>query len=985
MIRHCRRLALLGLALVAAAPPPAAAQTRPVEGLRQNEAGVHAFVDARIVTAPGRVLERGTLVIRDGIVQAVGANITPPADARVWSLAGATIYPGFIDPYSDAGMRTQPVRGDTVARGAMPWNPQLRAHVDGAAEMARNDERIAALRSQGFAVANAVPQLGMFRGSTAVVSLGDRDVADRVIRPDVAQSMVLRRDDEVSNGYPTSAMGAVAFVRQVWHDADWHDRAHAAFGRAPGGQQRPEHNVSLAALARAVRGNQPVLVEVADEEQFLRVLALREEFPLSLWVRASGREYLVADRIAAARVPTILPLAFPAKPRLERPEEALNISLADLRHWHLAPENPARLHAAGVEFSFTTHGLERRSDFLDNLRAAVTAGLPRDAALAALTTRPAALLGISRTHGTLEPGRVANLVVVNGDLFATGSEIRDVWVDGRRYEVTAETPFEPRGEWTITALGNDTFGGRLAVTGTRQNLRGNFAVGEREVALESASYRNEPRRLRVVIPDPMGLDGHVVLSGTLNGDQMFGWGERPDGTRFNWRGDRTSSFAGSNGDAPAAGLVAAPRLELPAVRPATEFGRAGTPEQPDVVLVRNATIWTMGPQGIVENADLLVRRGRVVEVGRGLSAPAAARVIDASGRHVTPGLIDAHLHANITGGVNETGSAIVPEVRVGDVLTGNSVWMYRHLAGGLTTAHLMHGSANPIGGQNQHIKLRWGSLPDELRFEGAPRTVKFALGENPTRRAGRYPDTRMGVQEIIRDHFQAAREYERDWAEWNRTRRGIPPRRDLRLEALRDILNEDIQIQSHSYRQDEILMLIRLAEEFGTRVRAFHHGVEAYKVAPELAAHGAAAVVWTDWSSFKIEAYDATTFNARILWDAGVLTSLHSDDSQVAARMNWEAAKMLRTGLTPEQALALVTINTAQVLGVEDRVGSLEPGKDADFVIWSGDPLSTFTRAEQTWIDGRRYYDLQEDLRLRQDAERERATLLQLVRAAGSR
>ncbi|MEX2456666.1 MAG: amidohydrolase, partial [Balneolaceae bacterium] len=393
----------------------------------------------------------------------------------------------------------------------------------------------------------------------------------------------------------------------------------------------------------------------------------------------------------------------------------------------------------------------------------------------------------------------------------------------------------------------------------------------------------------------------------------------------------------------------------------------------------NATIWTMGSEGILEDADLLVENGKVTNVGQNLSAPSGAEVIDAQGKHVTPGLIDAHIHSG-SDGVNEIGGAIVPEVRLGDVLNINNIWMYRQLAGGLTTAHVMHGSANPIGGQNQHIKLRWGSLSDGLKFEGAPRTVKFALGENP-KRVGqdRYPETRMGTSEIIADRFRNARDYEARWNEWEENGEGIPPRRDLRLDALVDILNEDILVQSHSYRQDEILMLTRLAEEFDFSVKAFHHAVEAYKVAPELAESGVGAVVWSDWSSFKIEAYDGTLYNAKLLSEAGVLTSLHSDNSQIASRMNWEAAKMVRAGVDPEEALAMVTINTAKVLGIDSSVGSLENGKDADFVIWSGDPLSTLTKPEQTWIDGRKYFDLEEDAEARREIDRERSQLIQFI------
>jgi imidazolonepropionase-like amidohydrolase len=425
-------------------------------------------------------------------------------------------------------------------------------------------------------------------------------------------------------------------------------------------------------------------------------------------------------------------------------------------------------------------------------------------------------------------------------------------------------------------------------------------------------------------------------------------------------------------------------LRLPNIRPAMEYGRERLPEQPRDLLVRNATIWTMGDQGIMENADLLVRQGRVVEVGQNLRAPRNATIIDAEGKHVTPGLIDAHLHSGVTG-VNEVGNAITAEVRMGDVLNIHNIWMYRQLAGGLTTAHVMHGSANAIGGQNVTLKMRWGALSHDLPLDGARRTIKFALGENPKRvGSNRYPDTRMGVEQIIADRFRMAEDYRARWQDWERNRSGIPPRRDLRLDALVDILAGDLDVHSHSYRQDEILMLMRLADDMGFRVTSFHHSLEAFKVAPELAERGIGAVVWSDWGGFKIEAYDNTNYNARLLHEAGVVTSLHSDDSQIATRMNWEAAKLVRTGLDREVALSMVTSTTARLLGIDDRVGSLEAGKDADFVIWSGDPLSTVTIAEQTWVDGRRYFDIREDAELQRAIDRERAELIRLIMEAGN-
>jgi imidazolonepropionase-like amidohydrolase len=992
---------LLALIILSVAAP-AATQTTPIEGLRDRPPGVHALTGATVVTAPGRVVEGATVVVRDGVIEAVGPRVAVPADARVWDLTGRTLYPGFIDAYTDVGMRAElPEEEDATGRGAVYWSPQVRSFVDAVAELARDDDaRPATLRSQGFAVAMTVPRIGMFRGQAAAISLGQGPVAERVIRQGVAQGVALQRDVTVDRGYPTSAMGAYAFIRQTLHDAYWHSGARAAYERDPRGSTRPELNAALAALGPVTRGEQPLLIETRNEEEVLRALALRDDFPVRLWLRGNGFEYRLLEHARRIDVPLILPVDFPATPEADGAESALNLSLSALRHWHRAPENPARLAEAGVEFALTSDGLANRGEFLGNVRRAVERGLPVDVALAALTTVPARYLGIEATHGTIEPGRAANLVVTDGDLFRSSSRIEAVWIDGRRFEPAPAPPIDLRGEWQVTAIGAERMDGTLTLTGTPARLTGTFAAPGAQTDLTTVRVSGPGPQLQITFPgEVLGHEGTVRLSASATATALHGWAELPDGRRFNWIADRSGDPAPRTDapDAPDApdATSETPDADGPAdalphgtvggatiadVRPAMEYGRAGLPDQPRDVLIRGATIWTMGPEGLLDDADLHVRQGRVVRVGHGLPVPAGAMVIDAGGRHITPGLIDPHLHSGIAGGVNETGGAIVPEVRIGDVLTIDNIWMYRQLAGGLTTANLMHGSANPIGGQNQPIKLRWGGLPDDLRFEGAPRNVKFALGENVVRLPDRYPSTRMGVDEIIRDHFRAARAYEAAWQEWERNRRrGVQPRRDLRMDALVDILNGDIQVQSHSYRQDEILMLMRLVEDFDFRVKAFHHGVEAFKVAQELAAHGAGAVVWSDWSSFKIEAYDATTYNARILHDAGVLTALHSDNSQIAARMNWEAAKMLRTGMAEVDALALVTINPARILGIEQRVGSLEPGKDADFVVWSEHPLSTATRAEQTWIDGRRYFDIDEDRQLRREVEQERARLLQLV------
>jgi len=576
--------------------------------------------------------------------------------------------------------------------------------------------------------------------------------------------------------------------------------------------------------------------------------------------------------------------------------------------------------------------------------------------------------------------------VSEGDLFTEEATVRDVWVEGRVYGVTRPAQVDPRGTWRITSDDEWGFDAVLRLEGTLNRLRGSIelAAGPGDpdgvrIDLGSASVVAETGRIEVRFDgEQMDYQGTVLVAGSVSGDEFYGWTSLPNGADPSFRGTRTEAFEGA-----ARGTVAmdVPELDLPFIRPMMEYGRTSMPDQPAAVVVRNGTVWTQGPEGRLDDADLLVEAGRVVAVGPDLEAPRGAVEIDAAGKHVTPGLIDPHIHSGVSS-VNESGFAIVPEVRMGDVVTHNNIWMYRQVAGGLTTAHIKHGSANPIGGENVFVKMRWGALPEELKLEDAPRTVKFALGENPKRRQGRYPDTRMGTQEIIRDHFMAARDYEREWQRWEESGEGLPPRRDLRMESILDILNQELLISSHGYRADEFLALVRLAEEFGFRVQTLQHGVEAYKIAPELAASGVAAVVWSDWGAFKLEAYDATLYNARILIEAGVVTSLHSDNSEIASRMNWEAGKLLRTGLTEEQALSTVTNGSAKAMAIDDRVGSLEPGKDGDFVVWSGNPLSQFTRAEQTWVDGRRYFSLDEDAAMRERIDRERTQLIQAILSA---
>ena len=408
--------------------------------------------------------------------------------------------------------------------------------------------------------------------------------------------------------------------------------------------------------------------------------------------------------------------------------------------------------------------------------------------------------------------------------------------------------------------------------------------------------------------------------------------------------------------------------------------------EPRAVVVRHATIWTAGPAGVLENADLLVEDGRIKAVGVDLDAPADAMVIDGTGMHVSPGLIDAHSHIAGVGGLNEGTVASSAMVRVRDVINSEDRRIYQHLAGGLTTSHLLHGSSNPIGGQCQAIKLRWGVAPDDLVFAAARPTIKFALGENPKRgnshqpaRQHRYPQSRMGVDDFIRERFAAAVDYRVAFA------KGEVPR-DLELDALLEILDDERDIHCHSYRQDEILSLMMLMEEFGGRVAVFTHILEGYKVADEMALHGAAASTFSDWWAYKFEVYDAIPQNTTIMDERGLSVSVNSDSADLGRRLNTEAAKSVRYGGTSrERALLFVTLNAASQIGAADRVGSLEVGKDADFVVWNAPPLSTRAIAQQTWIEGKLYWDAELD-RGRQDArDQEREALIAAARDSGKK
>ncbi len=945
------------------------AQTHRQPGLRDNTPEVFAFTRARVVTKPGVIIENATLVIRNGIIEAVGQNIQVPADAWQVDLSGKTIYPGFIESYSNVGMpdaKTIAESAEKLPQDGRHWNPQVRSHFSSSLAYNYDEKKAATLRSMGFVAAHTLSDAGVFRGSGSVVKLAEDIPSRQLVKTDISQGLSFSRTTELDRGYPTSVMGAIALIRQSFYDAQWYSRVkNDPFAKT-------ELNPAIGSIAHAMDNRMPFVIETEDEQYLMRAANIAREFSLNLWAAGSGYEYRRVDQIKNSGVSIILPLNFPEKPDVLAPEKSINVSLETLRHWYLAPENPSSLHNAGVTFAITAAGIDKPDNFLKNLRTAVNRGLPKEKALEALTLRPATKLGIGHLYGSLEKGKTASFIITNGDIFDNNTQIEEVWVAGKQHKIEeTERPLE--GKWLTAGGYMDSI--TISLQYRNNRLQGELLNREEETLAKLVNLRFENGRLSFRIPRDTIWSG-MRLSATVSENEMLGFGETASGSVFNWKAEKQPVESSDRKENKKS--ETAESLDLPVLYPSMEYGVKSIPGQVETLLVQNATIWTQGPDGILENADMLVRNGKIAQIGWNLNVPANALVIDAAGRHVTPGLIDPHLHTSIAGGVNETGDAITSETRISDVIDANNVWIYRLLAGGLTTANLFHGSANPIGGQSAVIKMRWGGLPDDLWMQDAMPGLKFALGENVKRSPGRYPNSRMGTAQIIEDSFLAALQYEKDkTASQGSRRRDVKPfRRDLQLEPILEVLQGKRLAHVHAYRQDEMLMMMRLAEKYGFTIASFEHTVEGYKIADELRKHGAAAIIWTDWSSFKMEAYDAIHQNAKLLLDAGVLTSLHSDNTQLATRMNWEAGKTLRSGVSEVDAMNMLTMNPAKIIRLDHRIGSLEPGKDADFVIWNGHPLSSFTTADQTWIEGRKYFDRDEDEKLQKRVIKERALII---------
>lgn len=965
--------------------------TFPANGPRDDRAGRVAFTHATIFTDATTRLDDATLLIENGRVTAVGTAVKLPPGTTELYQKGRFIYPAFVDAFSGYGQppvarggrsRRQGPQLDTDKNGPFGWNQALKPETRGVERFTASEDAAAALRKLGFGTVLSLPQDGILRGTGALVSLNTRRRENEtVLRAEAAAGLSFDKGSSTQN-YPESLMGAIALLRQTYLDAAWQEQNPAA-----------EQNLSLAAV-RAQR-SLPQIFQVRDKLSLLRADHVGDEAGVQYVIRTAGDEYQRLPEVKATGAALIVPLAFPEAYNVEDVYDAADIPLEFLQHWELAPTNPGAVAKAGVPFALTLDGLKDRSQFWPALRKAVRHGLPETAALQALTTTPARLLGAEARVGALRPGMDASFFISTAPVFDEAAVVLDSWVQGDRFPVTTQ-PADYRGVYRLDIGGHPER--TLLIKGKPESPEARIVQAPGDTLKATISFAGEAVTL-TISPKPQAASDKQPaaslatqrLSGFYTGAGFSGQADLA-GTAANWSAtlQQARTEAARRDTAKVALLVLGPLTY-----PLGAFGLTEAPRQ-EAVLIRNATVWTSDAAGKLDGADVLIgATGKIAAVGKGLKEPSGARVIDGTGKHLTPGIIDEHSHIAISEGVNEGTQSVTAEVRIGDVVDPEDITIYRQLAGGKTASQLLHGSANTIGGQSALVKLRWGVVPEELKIAGAPGFIKFALGENVKQsnwgdlNTIRFPQSRMGVEQVIDDAFQRAKEYEARQAAWGRlskkerARSGTAPRRDLELDALVEILRGRRFITCHSYVQSEINMLLKAADRNGFRVNTFTHILEGYKVAEKMQAHGAHASTFSDWWAYKNEVKEAIPYNAAIMREAGLNVAINSDDHEMARRLNQEAAKTVKYGGVPEEeALKMVTINPARMLHLDDRTGSITVGKDADLVLWSAHPLSIYARCERTYVDGRCYYSLEQDQALRQRRDQERERLIQKLLAA---
>jgi imidazolonepropionase-like amidohydrolase len=946
-----------------------AQSTFPINDVASPSIGCYAFTNATIVANAQQAPFVGSLVIRKGIIENVGANISLPKDALIIDCKGQYIYPSFIDANSNYGVAaTAAGRGgfnfqaqfESDKPGAYGWNQAIKSEINAGSIYKTDAAAAKELRASGFGTVLTHATDGISRGTGALVTLSASNENLDILKEKASAHYSFNKGSSTQD-YPNSLMGCVALLRQNFLDAQWYKTKPTTEGT----------NLSLDAFNN--NNNLPQFFDASDKWDILRADKVGDEFGVQYIIKGNGDEYQRIADIKATNASLIVPINFPTAIDVEDPTVNRFINVNTMQHWEWAPANLGLLEKNGVNFAITAASLQDKSSFLTNLIKAIKYGLSEQKALDALTKTPATLLGVYQQVGSLEKGKLANFLICSGMVFNEKTKLLQNWVQGKKFEINKPTSNEWAGNYKIM-LGTEAYTLQVNYDKESESYKTKL-LGKDTINVTTKLSENLVKLQWAFKKDSSAVTN---LTGVVAKEGWYGNGTLANGKWIDWKATKIieSKDSSRTKDSTAKKDIAK-TLNAPIPYPFIGYGNTKKPEAKNV-LIKNATIWTGEKEGKLLNTDLLLVNGKINKIGKNL-ADANATIIDGTNKHITAGIIDEHSHIAIKGGVNECSQSVTAEVRVGDVLDPEDVDIYRQLAGGVTSSHLLHGSCNTIGGQTQLIKLRWGANAEQLKFANWDPFIKFALGENVKRSYNsqgnnRYPDSRMGVEALLTDAFTRALEYQK---------LGNNKRKDLELETLLEIINKKRFITCHSYVQSEILGMMKVAEKFGFTLNTFTHILEGFKVAKEMKQHGAAASTFSDWWAYKMEVQDAIPQNAYLMQQSGITVAINSDDAEMARRLNQEAAKSVKyANMNEEEALKMVTLNPAIALHVADRVGSIKIGKDADIVIWNNHPLSVYAKPEQTLVDGIIYFDLKTDMEKRVSIATEKNRLIQKMIAA---
>ena len=957
--------------------------TFPVNDVANPKDGCYAFTNASIVKDAANVLQNAILIIRKGKIEGVGNNLSIPKDAVVIDCKGKYIYPAFIDIYSDYGIpaaeRQQTTAGGAAAffriqqitsntKGAYGWNQSIKPETEAYRMFSADDTKAKALRDIGFGAVLTHQKDGIARGTGAFVTLAAQP-DNFVLIKDKASAHYSFNKGTSNQSYPSSLMGVIALLRQTYLDAQWYKSNPVSEG------------VNLSLKNWNENQTLPQIFEANDKWNDLRADKIGDEFGIQYIIKGGGNEYQRMKEMAETKASFILSLNYPAAIDADDPNDLRFVGLDDLKHWELAPSNPAAFEKAGINFCLTTADLSNPTEFMANLRKAMEYGLTEQKALDALTKAPATLLGLYDKIGSLDAGKIANFIITSGPVFAEKTVVLQNWTQGIKNVVKEENWYDVKGIYNLvtnTIGGASAFSLELKDAGVASFISKDTLTGK---------YSYDGKMVKLSYTEGRGPNAkETILSGIASGNIWNGRGSDAQGNSFTW----TATFDKKTEIKADSAKTKQPLVLGKVTYPFLSNGWEQMPKRENI-LFKNTTVWTSENTGKLENTDVLVKDGKIAAVGKNIT-DATAIIIDGTGKHLTAGIIDEHSHI-AAASINEGGQSVTSEVRIGDNLNPDDMNIYRQLSGGVTTSHILHGSANTIGGQTQLIKLRWGANDQDLKFAGADGFIKFALGENVKRSSAtqgntRFPDSRMGVEQLFMDAFQRAADYQKAWkaADENNKQKGATPlvvRRDLELDALVEIMSKKRYITCHSYVQSEINAAMKVGDKFGFTFNTFTHILEGYKVADKMKAHGASVSTFSDWWNYKMEVVDAIPYNAYIMHQVGLNVAINSDDAEMARRLNQEAAKSIKYGgMSEEEALKMVTINPAKMLHVDSKVGSIKVGKDADLVIWSDNPLSVYAKAEKTVVDGIIYFDREKDAAMRIQNKNEKARLIQKLTIA---